>query len=390
LVRAPALRTDQARTATRLELFFDLAYVLVVAELATSLLHDATWAGLGQFAGLFIAIWFSWVGFTLYANRFDTDDVILRVVKLLATLAIAGCAASAAEATGSLCWAFASCFLAGRLLLLGLYARAWRHVREARTTIGIYLTVIAASAALWAVSLATEGTARYVLWGVAVAVDALGAVIVTVNRHDVPLHMEHLPERFGLLVILVLGEAVSGTVTAVQEQKWAVDTVWSAAVGFVIAAGMWWNYFDVGADAGIEHLQEAQDESDGHNGPPGEGDVRVDERHDLFAYGHLPLALGVVTAGVGIEELALRPHEPLPSAGGWLLAAGLAAFFAGLAAISAGTARSWRSAWPWPAAWIPAGLALGFIPHRASTTLLVATVFVLFVAVHGTRVRRRA
>ena len=56
-----------------------------------------------MFAGLFTAIWFSWIGFTLYANRFDTDDVVFRVIKLAATLAIAGCAASATEATGD--WA---------------------------------------------------------------------------------------------------------------------------------------------------------------------------------------------------------------------------------------------------------------------------------------------
>ena len=90
--------------------FFDLAYVLVVAQLASAFVDDLSWHGAGVFGGLFTAIWLSWVGFTLYANRFDTDDLVFRVIKLAATLAIAGCAASATEATGSLGWAFAVSF----------------------------------------------------------------------------------------------------------------------------------------------------------------------------------------------------------------------------------------------------------------------------------------
>jgi low temperature requirement protein LtrA len=94
LCRPPALRTGTPASASRLELFFDLAYVLFVLELATTFLKDRSWHGLGTFATLYVALWFSWVGFTLYANRFDTDDVVFRIAKLAATLAIAGCAAS--------------------------------------------------------------------------------------------------------------------------------------------------------------------------------------------------------------------------------------------------------------------------------------------------------
>ena len=84
-----------------MELFFDLAYVVAVAELARAFASDLTWHGAAVFAGLFTVIWSSWVGFTLYANRFDTDDVVFRLIKLAATLTAAGCAASAADADSS-------------------------------------------------------------------------------------------------------------------------------------------------------------------------------------------------------------------------------------------------------------------------------------------------
>ncbi|HEX8488859.1 MAG TPA: low temperature requirement protein A, partial [Propionibacteriaceae bacterium] len=76
LIRPPALNVEREGSANKLELFFDLAYVLVVMELAKDFYGDLTWHGFLVLAGLFVTIWFSWVGFTLYANRFDTDDVL--------------------------------------------------------------------------------------------------------------------------------------------------------------------------------------------------------------------------------------------------------------------------------------------------------------------------
>ncbi|HZA74057.1 MAG TPA: low temperature requirement protein A, partial [Propionibacteriaceae bacterium] len=72
MVRPPTLAVGEDRSASRLELFFDLAYVLVVMQLVAAFTENLTWAGLLVLLGLFVAIWLSWMGFTLYANRFDT------------------------------------------------------------------------------------------------------------------------------------------------------------------------------------------------------------------------------------------------------------------------------------------------------------------------------
>ena len=68
-IRPPTLRTGESATASRLELFFDLAYVLVVLELADAFYADLSWGGFAVFVALYVAMWFSWVGFTLYARR---------------------------------------------------------------------------------------------------------------------------------------------------------------------------------------------------------------------------------------------------------------------------------------------------------------------------------
>ena len=353
LIRPPALRTAESATASRLELFFDLAYVLVVLELADAFYADMTWRGAVAFVALFVALWISWIGFTLYANRFDTDDVVFRIGKLAATLAVAGCAASATGVTGEFSTAFAVSFLLGRIVLLLLLVRAWRHVPEARPTVSIYLGATAFSAALWAVSLAFGAPARYWVWAAAVAVDATGPVLATWRDERAPLHMEHLPERFGLLVILVLGEAVGGAATGVHDGKWVAPSVVVGVMGFVIAAALWWNYFDITAQDSEERLEEDDDNDDGAEQAGGQRGTRADERHDLFVYGHLPLTLGIVMVGVGVEDLVAHPADPLPSTGAWTLATGLVLYLVGSAMIVAGTRRSWRATWPWPTVALP-------------------------------------
>ncbi|HZB20561.1 MAG TPA: low temperature requirement protein A, partial [Blastococcus sp.] len=153
LVRPPELNTDAERSASRLELFFDLAFVLVVAELAIALREDVTWHGEALFAGLFTLVWWSWVSSTLYANRFDHDDVVYRLLKLVSMAAVIGLAASATEATGERFGIFVTCQLLLRASLLLQYRRAYRHIEHARPIARLYLAGTGAGVLLWAASL---------------------------------------------------------------------------------------------------------------------------------------------------------------------------------------------------------------------------------------------
>ncbi|MGI3781268.1 MAG: low temperature requirement protein A, partial [Janthinobacterium lividum] len=387
LVRPPRLHLGRAGEASRLELFFDLAYVLVILELAHGLYVDASWHGLLVMGGLFTAIWFSWMGFTLYANRFDTDDLVFRLAKLGATAAIAGCAASASDAVGKFAVPFAASYLLGRVILLGLYGRAWRHVADARPTIDVYLVCIGLSTVLWAVSIDVPAPERYWLWAVAVLVDAVGPVLATLRNDRLPLHIEHLPERFGLLVILVLGEAVGGAARGTHDASWAAPSLAVGILGLLLAASLWWAYFDIAATTSAHRLEQAADgdeEADGDEPPD------ADQRHDLFVFGHFPLALGTVLAGVGLEGLAVHPETPGPSESAWVLAGGLALFYAGTTMVVAGTARSWRPVWPWPLVLVPVVVALGAAPLPSALLHTAAfTVVTIAAAVHGTVVGRR-
>ena len=91
-MRPPQLRTTdtegEGRSATWLELFYDLVFVVAVAALGHRLLVDHHWGGALAFAGLFVPLWWSWASFTFYADRYDTDDLgqrLLAVAQMVAT-----------------------------------------------------------------------------------------------------------------------------------------------------------------------------------------------------------------------------------------------------------------------------------------------------------------
>ena len=139
LIQPPRLRTGENRSASRLELFFDLAYVLVVAELTGAFAEDLSWHGAAVFTGLFTVVWWSWVTTTLYSNRFDTNDVPYRLAKLGQTFAVAVMAAAASSATTDGSVYFALGYIASQTLLIALYLRAYHHVADARRTVRFYL-----------------------------------------------------------------------------------------------------------------------------------------------------------------------------------------------------------------------------------------------------------
>ncbi|HSP39012.1 MAG TPA: low temperature requirement protein A [Frankiaceae bacterium] len=368
----PGLQTDLARSASRLELFFDLAFVLVVAELAGVLSKDLSGRGVLVFVGLYVVTWWSWASPTLYANRFDTDDVVFRVMKLASMLGVIGLAASASDATGKRVVPFTLCFVILRLLVFAQYARAWRSVPDARPKIQLYLLGSGAAATLWSVSLAVPHPWRYVLWAIGLAVDVLVPIGATFAPGWVPVHLEHLPERLGLFVILVLGESVAAVASGVHDVQWTLQAVGVGTVCFVLAAGLWWVAFDLGGGTAKQLLLEASD-----NGR------RLGE--DIFFYGHLPITLGLAAVGVGIEHMILESSQNEPSQ--WtrlVLCGGVAVFLASVSLTNNALTGRWASGWLWPAAAALLAVADAAVSLPALFVVGALALLVLVVVVVGT------
>ena len=209
----PRLRTAAAeryeeRHATWLELFVDLVFVAAIAELGATFAHHVDLGGLLRYLGLFVAVWWAWAGFTFYATRFDTDDLVYRSLALLGMFGVAALATtipSVFEGSGN---GFALSYAAIRIVIIALYIRAWRHVPRARPLAGWFIAMFGIAIVFWLVSLAVPSPGKYVLWAVALGFELAAPPRAWRLIRHAPIHPAHIPERFGLLTIIVLGEAV--------------------------------------------------------------------------------------------------------------------------------------------------------------------------------------
>jgi low temperature requirement protein LtrA len=249
LLEPPRLRTrgrgvDQERRATWLELFFDLVFVAAVGQLANSLAAEPTTARFFEFLGLFVPVWWAWMGFTFYANRFDTDDLVYRLLLLLAMFGVAVFATTIPSVFRGATEGFVIAYVAIRIVLLALYARASRHVPEARALARRFLSMFSLAVLVWIASLAFDAPWVYVVWGIALSIEIVTPTSAWRLLPEAPVDPRHLPERFGLLTLIVLGESVLAVVIGVSKVSWDAGSAAAAASGFVVAAALWWIYFD--------------------------------------------------------------------------------------------------------------------------------------------------
>src|SRR5215216_4284831 len=306
VLRPPRLRTDEERSASWLELFFDLVFVVAIAQLALALADDLSPVGFMRFLLLFVPVWWSWVGYTNYADRFDTDDPVFRAMMIFGMLAMAALAVSVPDAFSGGSEAFALSYVAVRVVLILLYERARRNVPAARALISVTMGVFVFGAALWALSLLVDEPWRFGLWGFALVVEGATPWVARRAMASVPYHASHLPERYGLFTIIVLGESLVAVVLGLGHARWGAAPIAAGALGFVSAASLWWLYFDSIERIAIRRSLLAR---------------------NTFIYGHLLIALGLAISGVGVKTAILHADAGnLDAAQRWALCGGPALF----------------------------------------------------------------
>jgi low temperature requirement protein LtrA len=323
----PRLRTTadphEQRHATWFELFFDLVFVAAVGQLGAALAQDPSAPVFARFVALFVVIVWAWVLYTLYANRFDTDDLIFRLAKSGAMLAIAAVAVSLRRVMAGQggTTGFAAGYVVLRVPLIALYGRARYHLRgRARALSGIYIAGYSATTGLWLLSILVPAPLRYVVWCVAMLVDLAIPTRAwrTLVGHSVVT--SHLTERFGTFFIIVLGESVTAAVAGMAGFEFTVESWIVAGLCFVIALSLWWIYFDL-ADTSVV----------------GRGALGL-----VFVYAHFTLLAGVAAFGEGTRLAIIRAAQPSLSAGPrWALAGGVGTFALSLAVIHIGA--EWTS-----------------------------------------------
>ena len=171
----PRLRTDEEeeheRRVTWLELFFDLVFVVVVAELSHSLAEHISVEGIIGFILLFIPVWWNWIGGTFYNERFETNDVSNRIFVFLQMLPVAALAVFAHDALGETSVGFTLAYAAGRVLIIFLWLRGGWHEKIFRPVSNRYAIGFSVSVLLFVGSIFVAPPVRFWLWGLGLLID---------------------------------------------------------------------------------------------------------------------------------------------------------------------------------------------------------------------------
>lgn len=311
------------RVVSPLELFYDLVFVVLIAQIAHTLAEDIGWRGVGDFAVLFMLIWFAWLNGSLYHELHGGADgrsrsYVFAQMTLLVVLAVH--AGHAAEDTSD-----GRAFAVVYTMLLGLLAIQWAGVRRRDNVLFAALTKqYVASLGLVGITVGASAfvddpAQRVWIWTAAIAAAALAMLRAILRREpavDQALHVtDSLSDRFGLFIIIVLGEVVVGVVDGLTQAERDTRTIATGLLALAIGFGFWWNYFDFA----------------------GRRTPRPGPLHRaVWIYAHLPLALATAAAGagmVGLVEHAGASRTPEPTA--WLIGGATALLAASLATLVA-------------------------------------------------------
>jgi len=242
---------EEHRSATVLELFFDLCFVVAVAQ-AASALHDQiaedhVGDGVVGYAMVFFAIWWAWMNFTWFASAYDTDDVAYRLTTLVQIAGALILAAGVPDAMDGSDFAVITLgYVVMRLAMVTQWLRAAAADPPHRRSSLRFAAAIAVVQLGWVLRLALPeglGMASFLV----LAAAELAIPIWAERAAPTSWHPGHIAERYGLFTLIVLGECVLASTVAIQtaldENAALADLATTAAGGLLTVFGMWWLYF---------------------------------------------------------------------------------------------------------------------------------------------------
>jgi low temperature requirement protein LtrA len=327
LFEPPRIRSEEEgkRPTSWLEFFFDLVFVVAVDQVARRLQHGVTGHGVIVYLALYGPIWWAWVGFVLYTDRFGTDDLGDRFLTLLQIGAALVIAAAAMQATSDRAAAFAIAYGAFRLILAARYALAAHYVHEARRECTRQSIGFALAAVVWIASAAVPAPWRFWMWGVGFGVDLLTPFASPRMHEIVPPDPDHIEERFGTFINISLGEGFVGLVEAMRDQSWSGTVLATAVLSLLVGFSIWWGFFDTLDQAPIAQVRERKQTAP----------------YKIWIFSQLPLAAGVAAAGIAVGNLVHDADAPvLEDSSRWLVCGMVALCYAAHAIVHVAYAKA--------------------------------------------------
>jgi low temperature requirement protein LtrA len=296
---APRDSREPGRSASTLELFFDLVFVVAVSIASVQLHHALTeghvLSGLATYGLVFFGIWWSWMNFTWFATSFDTDDWLYRVLTIVQMAGVLVLATGIEPAFEGADYTLPVLgYVVMRLAMVAQWLRASRSDPTIRHIAHVYAAGITAVQALWLLQLILPDIPGRIMLVLLIGAEIMIPLIAQ-RRGTTPWHPHHITERYGLFTILLLGESLLASSNAIIEAVHDTDSLGPliaiAALAFVVTAALWWIYF----------------------WPPHHRSITGFGGTVRYAYAHYLVfaAAGAFSAGVEVQIDALTGHSEL-------------------------------------------------------------------------------
>jgi low temperature requirement protein LtrA len=255
-------------------------------------------AGVGGFVFAAFAVTWAWVGYSWFASAYDTDDWVFRLATMVQMVGVIVISLGLPQTFASLDHGetldndvVVAGYVVMRVSLLFLWWQVSRHDPQRAPAAYTYIWMIGLAQIGWialAVADLPIGTTLALLTPLYL-LEVSAPWIAERRKVQTPWHPHHIAERYGLLLIITLGEVILGTVAAINalvhgEQGWTVDAALLAIAGVGLTFGCWWMYFAV---------------------PWAEPLVRHRERGFIFGYGHIVIFGSLAAMGAGLHVAAL-------------------------------------------------------------------------------------
>lgn len=302
------------RAATPLELLYDLVFVVAFGQAANELAHyvaeDHVATGLLGFGFAVFAIAWAWISYSWFASAYDVDDWVCRLATMVQMVGVIILALGLPEVFASIDHGptldngvVVAGYIVMRVPMAFQWLRAAKHDPTRRDAHMTYIWTILVAQVGWTVMvfLQLPLATTVVLYVVLYAIELAGPFVAQRYRGGTPWHPHHIAERYGLLVIITLGEGVIGTVASLSAvvhgpSGWSLDAVLVTVAGTGLTFGLWWSYFTVPWGHMLE-LRPA--------------------RSFVWGYLHMPLfgALAAVGAGLHVAAYYLEHHTEIGAVG---------------------------------------------------------------------------
>ena len=288
----------ERESVTPLELFFDLVFVLALTQCTALMADEPTWEGLAKGLLILAVLWWSWSGYAWLTSLVDPEEGVVRIAMFGAMAAFLVAALCVPDAFDDSALIFAVAYAGVRGAHLVLYAISSRDDPNLRHSVITLAESSAVGVGLLTAAAFTDGALQGALWTLAIVLDYGGPYFFGVEGWK--LMPSHFAERFGLIVIIALGESIVAIGVGVDTAEVDAGIVVAAVLGTIVAAALWWLYFDVVALVAERRLSQAAP-----------GRERNSIGRDAYGYLHMPMVAGIVLLALGFKKTLGHVEEPL-------------------------------------------------------------------------------